>query len=103
MEFLLILQKRWSFDSVPCWNSSKRGQELQFGESLDSVPPKNIIATTPDFREIYENILEMDIWEKFRVDSNPGPQDHQSNTLTTRLRPQLLNRWKIFGIYAVTY
>ena len=25
MEFLLILQKRWSFDSVSCWNSSKRG------------------------------------------------------------------------------
>ena len=45
----------------------------------------------------------MDIWEKFRVDSNPGPQGHQSNTLTTRLRPQLPNRWKIFGIYAVTY
>ena len=21
------------------------------------------------------------------MDSNPGPQDHQSNTLTTRLRP----------------
>ena len=26
----------------------------------------------------------MDNWEKFRVDSNPGPQDHQSNTLSTR-------------------
>ena len=25
MEFLLILQKRCSFDSVSCWNSSKRG------------------------------------------------------------------------------
>ena len=43
MEFLLILQKRWSFDSVRCWNSSKRGQKLQFGESLDSIPPKNMI------------------------------------------------------------
>ena len=44
MEFLLILQqKRWSFDSVSCWNSSKRGQELQFGERLDSIPPENII------------------------------------------------------------
>ena len=73
MEFLIILQKRWSFDSVSCWNSSKR-----------------------------ENILEMDIWEKFRVDSNPGPQDRQSNTLTTRLRLQLPNRWKIFGIYAIS-
>ena len=52
MKFLLILQKRWYFDSVPCWNSSKRDQELQFGESLDSIPPKDIIATTPDFREI---------------------------------------------------
>ena len=30
MEFLLILQKRCSFDSVSCWNSSKRGYELQF-------------------------------------------------------------------------
>ena len=44
MEFLLILQKRWSFDSVHCWNSSKRGQKLQFGESLDSIPPKNIMG-----------------------------------------------------------
>ena len=34
-------------------------------------------------------MLEMDIWEKFQVDSNPGPQDHQFNTLTIRLRPQL--------------
>ena len=25
MEFLLILQKRCSFESVSCWNSSKRG------------------------------------------------------------------------------
>ena len=25
MEFLLILQRRCSFDSVSCWNSSKRG------------------------------------------------------------------------------
>ena len=30
-------------------------------------------------------------------------QDHQSNTLTTRLQQQLLNRWKLFGIYTVTY
>ena len=30
MELLLILQKRCSFESVSCWNSSKRGQELQF-------------------------------------------------------------------------
>ena len=44
----------------------------------------------------------MDIWEKFQVDSNLAIQDHQSNTLTTRLRPQLPNQWKIFGIYAVT-
>ena len=28
----------------------------------------------------------MDIWEKFQVDLNPAPQDHQSNSLTTRLR-----------------
>ena len=36
----------------------------------------------------------MDIWEKFQVDSNPGPQDHQSNTLTTRLPPQQMeNLW----------
>ena len=38
----------------------------------------------------------MDIWEKFRVDSNPGPQDHQSNTLTTRLRP-MENLWYLCG------
>ena len=25
IEFLLILQKRCSYDSVSCWNSSKRG------------------------------------------------------------------------------
>ena len=30
MEFLLILQKRCSFESVSCWNSSEQGQELQF-------------------------------------------------------------------------
>ena len=36
------------------------------------------------------------------MDSNLEPQDHQSNTLTTRLRPQLPNRWKIFGIHAVS-
>ena len=34
MEFLLILQKRWSFDSVHCWNSSKRGLKAAiWGES----------------------------------------------------------------------
>ena len=32
MEFLLILQKRWSFDSVHCWNSSKLRAAI-WGES----------------------------------------------------------------------
>ena len=31
------------------------------------------------------------------MDSNPGPHDHQSNTLTTRP-----SRRKILGIYALT-
>ena len=58
---------------------------------------QNILQT---FFSRHLHILEMDIWEKFQADSNPGPQDHQ---LTTRPRPQPPNRWKIFGIYSVTY
>ena len=43
MEFLLILQKRCSFDSVSFWNSSKRGYELQFAHG--GYPHVNIFKS----------------------------------------------------------
>ena len=42
MEFLLILQKRWSFDSAIVGTLQNEVKSCNLG-SLDSIPPKNII------------------------------------------------------------
>ena len=41
-----------------------------------------------------------DLKKVHQTDSNPGPHDHQPNTLTTRLPTAAANRRKILAIYA---
>ena len=77
MEFLLILQKRWSFDSVHLLELFKtRLRAAIWGESGFHTTKEHNRQPLQTFVRSKKTYSKWTFGKSSPVDSNPGPKDH---------------------------